>query len=103
MINTKDDASLSQASSLINRTTRRVVLLDGRIVEAELGVNLPLIDRDGISTPIAFGLFVDYFLPTSWFELQNHNHTFYKNLLDFHKECVLQVCEVLQLSISFLL
>lgn len=57
MINTKDDASLSQASSLINRTTRRVVLLDGRIVEAELGVNLPLIDRDGISTPIAFGLF----------------------------------------------
>lgn len=57
MISTKDDTLLSQACSLTYRTARRVVLLDGRIVEAELGVNLPLIDRDGISTPIRFGLF----------------------------------------------
>jgi len=57
MINSKYDASLSQVSSLTHRTARKVVLLDGRIVEAELGVNLPLIDRDGISTPIAFGSF----------------------------------------------
>lgn len=46
-----------QVSSLFHRTVREIVLLDGRIVAAELGVNLPLIDRDGISTPIVLGAF----------------------------------------------
>ena len=32
-----------------------------------------------IVTAIAFGLFVDYFLPASWFQLQNHNHTHIHN------------------------
>ena len=55
MTNAMHDAL--QVSSLFHRTVREIVLLDGRIVAAELGVNLPLIDRDGISTPIVLGAF----------------------------------------------